>query len=112
MEWTRTTRAAIGGLTQRIVRGTCRLPACQAKGTIKRAKGIGRPGATNPSGTSGIASPLTEVSKTRSYFSTIRELTSSDGLFMLEYQNIRQLTTKDAGLREVKIIFDDPDTWM
>lgn len=106
-----TTRRLIGGTAQRLARGTKRLPAVKKRGAIVSKAGRGKPGPTTAAAGSGIASPLTEVAKTRTFYSQIRELKSTDGLFTLEYRNPLQLTWRDAVAREVKMILDDPDSW-
>lgn len=98
---TRTTRSLIGGTAQRIARGTKRLSAKAAKGSIKAKRGIGRPGATSANG---IASPLTEIVGRRTFHATARELRSSDGLFVLQYYNVKQMAFRDAANRTV--VFD------
>ena len=88
------------------------LPDKQARPSIVAKAGYGKRGGAGGAGAgNGIDSPLTEQTKTRKYFEAVRELTSSDGLFVLEYRNVLSLTTRDVVGREVKIIFDDPDSW-
>jgi hypothetical protein len=82
-----------------------------ARGALTATRKLAKATSTSLSSGSGISSPLTEVTRTRSFFSTIRELTSSDGLFTLQYQNVRQIKTLDAAGFDVTIIFDDPDSW-
>ena len=108
----KTIRRLVGGNAQRLARGKKRLPTLKARAAIKAKAGVGRPSAAAQSSSAGgIASPLTEQAATRTFFSATRELNSSDGLFTLQYQNVRQITTRDALSRELKIIFDDPDSW-
>jgi hypothetical protein len=82
-----------------------------ARGALTANRKLAKPTGASSSGGGGIASPLTEQPETRKFYEAVRELTSSDGLFVVEYQNPLSITTKDALSREIKIIFDDPDSW-
>jgi len=55
-------------------------------------------------GGDGVASPLTEVAESRIYFDTPLEITSSDGLFVIEVQSLRTITMTDANNNE--LVFD------
>lgn len=57
---------------------------------------------------SGIKSPLTETDNTRTYYGTPQTLTSSDGLFVLEWYAVSQITMTDADVRELKFVYDQP----
>lgn len=57
----------------------------------------------------GIASPLTELDYTaRTYHASIGELTSSDGIIVLEVTGLESITLQDARGDEVVINLDDP----
>lgn len=57
----------------------------------------------------GIASPLTEDDNVRAYYDAY-ELTSSDGLFVLETQHIKTAIFTDANDNSVQVDYDDPDS--
>lgn len=87
------------------------LPDKQPRPTITAKAGFGKRVSSGSGTSGGIDSPLTERATTRTFFSQVRELTSTDGLFVLEYVNVRAIFTRDAIGRDVTIIFDDPDSW-
>lgn len=82
-----------------------------AKSAISAGKGSSKSAATN----NGIASPLTEQTKTadgktvpdREYYSE-RTLTTSDGLFTFKVKAIKKQKFKDAKMAEVIIDYADP----
>ena len=81
-------------------------PAKQRQ-TIKGTVGKGyKAGTPQESGGGSIASPLTETTGTRTHWAE-KLATSSDGLFVVHYYNDKQITTKDANNKDVKLILDD-----
>lgn len=74
----------------------------------KRGDLVSPPGrGTRVGSAAGMLSPFTEVANTRQYHTSTQELTSADGLFVIEYKNTRQVTMKDFGNNEVIFIYDD-----
>lgn len=57
----------------------------------------------------GIASPLVENNNERTYHGMLKYLTSSDGLFVLEYQDIASTVFTDNNGETVEVSYDDPD---
>lgn len=58
----------------------------------------------------GISSPLTETDTAdRTYYATVGELVSSDGLIIVELQALHTIDFSDARNREVQIILQDPN---
>ena len=55
-------------------------------------------------GGDGVASPLTEVYSSREYYDTPLEITSSDGLFVIEVQSLRTITMTDDNANN--LVFD------
>lgn len=57
----------------------------------------------------GIASPLTEPDfSTRTYYATVGELTSTDGLIVVELQGLHTIDLEDFYGKEVQFVLDDP----
>jgi hypothetical protein len=56
----------------------------------------------------GIASPLTEVESSRTFYPE-QEILSSDGFFSLVFQNTQQITILDSNDQEVKFNLEDVD---
>ncbi len=66
-------------------RGKKRLAPLAGSRSIGASRGIGKPGSGGQSG-----SDFTE--RSRAFYATARELRSSDGLFVLQYYNVWQIT--------------------
>jgi hypothetical protein len=81
--------------------------------TKKKSQGVIRPkvgkGVYVPTtgGGGGIASPLTETSRT--YYQEDQIVYSSDGLFVFKFSPVHLLNMKDAGGQKVQFIFRDPN---
>lgn len=115
-ECSRGIKGQIGRL-QRSERGTGRLSAAPRKKPIPAGTGVGfapepeDPDATKSTddgtGGTGIASPLTELPGTREYYAT-REIVSSDGLFVLEWQPVKTLECADVNGDPAVINLMDP----
>jgi hypothetical protein len=79
------------------------------QGALQSKAGVGLPAAQQSvsSSSSGIGGPFTEIAGSRTFHSTVRNLKSSDGLFVLEYYNLRQIKMVDGGGSSVIFNYDD-----
>jgi len=50
------------------------------------------------------------VAGSRAYHPTVRQIVSTDGLFILQFANLRTLTMMDGKSRKVVFNYDDPTT--
>jgi hypothetical protein len=87
-------------------RGKKRLTTDAARDAIPGKTGIGRPPAGAQLGGVPISPPLVEIKDTRQ-FHAVRELKSSDGLFVFTYQPIREIDFVDRAGRRFGFIFQD-----
>lgn len=77
------------------------------KNTIPSQRGESRQ--REGGGGAGISSPLTEDDyTTRTYYGTVGELTSSDGIIVVELQALHTIDLTDSRGREVNFVLDDP----
>ncbi len=101
-----TVKRDINKLIPSRARGKKRLAPLGGSRSIAASRGIGMLSGAANSG--GIASPLTEVAGQRTHHTTARSLTSSDGLFVLTYYNLKTIRFLDAKGRAVIFNYDDP----
>lgn len=85
-----------------------RLAAAPEAEPLGASSGIGRPSAIATGSGGGIASPLTEEDGTREFYDTPREVTSPDGLLVLEVYNVKTITMTDAAGAEVVFNYANP----
>lgn len=92
---------------QRKKRGTGRLDPADTRGALPASSGIGYPGASSETGggTGALASPLTETGRTLHPPHTV---TSSDGLFSLEFYPVNTITFEDTNAAEVQFVLAEP----
>lgn len=81
-----------------------RLPDPPPANPIPEAVGRGVPVDSD-----GISWPLIEQANARLYYDITRTVTSSDGLFTVEYRNIESTAFTDADGGGGAVFFDDPD---
>ena len=74
---------------------------------IGQSVGVGTP--NNPPGQAGIASPLTEPDASARVYYPVVEVTSTDGLIIVETESIQTLEMQDANGSSVTLQFGDPD---
>ena len=82
----------------------------KSQGTLVPRAGVGKPSITGSGSAAaggGIASPLTEVDNSRTYYTTVREYKSSDGIFVIEYHNIKTINMTDAKQAPVQFVYKD-----
>ena len=84
------------------IRNSLEAPAARGDIIAKRKLAL-RTGAAN----AGLLSPFTEQEDTRTFHDTLQSVASSDGLFVISYKNVYEITMKDAGNNVVKFIYDD-----
>lgn len=79
-------------------------PPTKPRPTIPAASGVGSVGAG-----AGVASPFTEPdANARTYHTTPRTVTSTDGVFTIEIQDIETVEMEDANGNAVEFEFDQP----
>jgi hypothetical protein len=79
------------------------LKALPKRGAITAKVQIGK---RTASGT-GVSSPITETAGSREYHPTVRSMTSSDGLFVIEYQAVWKISTVDGDGKAILFVYDD-----
>ena len=88
--------------------GVVALDAAAAPPPVSEKTGLGSAARTDTSGGQGIASPLTETAYAdRTWHAAVHTLTSTDGLFTIEYSCQESLTMTDANNSQVVLQFDD-----
>lgn len=87
-------------------RGKATVGKKKVRGTITPKVGLGKYTPTPQPG-GGIASPLTELSRT--YYQEDQIVYSTDGLFVFKFSPVHVMNMKDAGGQKVKFIFLDPN---
>lgn len=96
-------KLAQASTTRSVIRS---LPTTRARPTIPGVVGVGAVGAGG-----GVASPFTETDANDRTFHTLpRTITSTDGVFTLEVQDIETLDMTDANANDVQFIFGQPTT--
>jgi len=88
--------------------GVVALDAASAPAPVLEKTGLGSAARAAASGGPGIASPLTETAYAdRTWHAAVHTLTSTDGLFTIEYSCLESLTMTDANNSQVVLQFDD-----
>ena len=96
-------------LNSLVLRGkviTGRLPVPNSRPAIAAYIGVGTPAAATGSSGGGIASPITEQNDSRQFYD--HDLTSGDGLFVIENIITSKLTALDAAGNSFVMLLDDP----
>jgi hypothetical protein len=84
------------------------LPGASDPAPILARTGLGSSARAAASGGQGIASPLTETAYgDRTWHTAVHTLTSTDGLFTIEFSCLESLTMTDANNSQVVLQFDD-----
>lgn len=82
------------------------LPDLPARDAIPKGKGLATPSGGGAG--SGITSPLEESDATTRQHHPAGAITSSDGLFVLELEPLKQMDMTDGDGNALSLIFDDP----
>ena len=94
-------------------RGKGKLTSLKTRESIPASKGSAVEAGedkTSSSTDGGIASPLTEQEETRVYHGNVRQIKSTDGFIVIEYQNVKQVYFKDNNGSNVMFEYVDYTT--